>query len=356
MIHSSLGSFIRKNTYIILCSLILIIGYVLSPYGPHYPDLLKFFGYLYCFNYGAALAKKHDTLCVNIVLLYVLVFFPVFVVALFDNSIEKNTFFITPNTFVYTGLSMGLLYYLLNTGKKNVMWFSWFIVLFYVLICTSLGVVFAIAIAFLILNFKRKHIPYLIAGAFVMIMAIQYLDIPLFVRFRDVLNLWTSMSASDWKNLQDVNIYELSQSVDVEGDRTDNTSSIWRMGHWLRILTAYLSSWWCIPFGMGENYTRAEFGNAPHNDYVKILVEYGLIIFCFFVKLVKNSYDRLKENNSLIYFILPMFIYHFTENLIDTFPPNVILYFTLGWGVTRYNKRTEKRSSVFPKASGSYYF
>lgn len=335
LVRSSRKGFFFKNIAVLSCAIILIVGYVASPYEPHYADLIKFFGYLCCYMYGASLAKKYSHVKIYKLLAFLLIFTPVVIVALFDHTVDKNLFFVNPNTFVYTGLSMGLLYSLLYIGKKNAIIHSWGIVLFYVLICTSLGVLFAIVSSYLILNFKKNHLPYLVIGSIALIMAVSFVDIPLFIRFRDVMNLWASMSYSDWKNLQDINIYELSQSVDVVGERTDNTSSIWRMSHWIGIFTAFISSWWHIPFGMGENFARSEFGNAPHNDYLKILVEYGLVVFCFFIKLVKKAYVSLKDNKALIYFVLPMFLYHFTENLIDTFPPNVILYFTLGWGMTK---------------------
>ena len=335
--HSSMKGLLYRNALLPFCSIILIFNYLFSQYEPHYADLLKFFGYLCCYMYGSTLAKKHDVIKIKRLLLYLLVFVPVVVVAVFDRTVEKNMFFVNSNTFVYTGLSMGLLYSLINTYKKIFLFYSWIIVLFYVLICTSLGVLFAIIIAYLILNLKKNQIPYLIIGIITLLFAVLYVDIPLFIRLRDVLNLWASISWSDWKNIQDINIYDISQSVDVKGERTDNTSSVWRMSHWIQIFIGYITSWWCIPFGTGENFARSEFGNAPHNDFLKILVEFGLIVFCGFIKLVRMAYVNLKKNVALIYFVLPMFLYHITENLIDTFPPNVILYFTLGWGVTKNN-------------------
>ncbi len=324
---------------IVLVSVIVIANYILSPYDHYSSDLLKFFGYFCCYKYGSSLACKYNKIVVDKKILYLLIFVPLIAVAFFDNTLVNNAFFVTPNTFVYIGVSIGLLYLLTHYEKKNAFWIAWGIVAMYVLLCTSLGVIVAIFIAYIILNLKKTHLPYLILGSVVAILAILYIDIPVFVRFRDVFHIWSSMSSSELKNIQDVNFYEISGRVELEGERTDVSSSIWRVVQWTGIFLAFIGDYLKIPFGEGVGWCVDSTGMMPHNDFLLILVEYGAIVFSFIVYFIRCIYKRMKTEGMLIYFILPMFLYHLTENLIQSFPPNVVLYFVVGWSMCKFKNR-----------------
>ncbi len=323
---------------IVIVSAILLGNYFLSPYEHSYVDLLKYLGYYGCYCYGVTLAKRGVSLVVNRKVLYLFVLTPAFVVALFDHSVFKDSFFYNSNTFVYVGLSMGLIYTLLNYGKHRSYLIAWLIVAFYVLICTSLGVIVAIFIAYLVLNFKRSHLPFLLFGTAVFCIAIFYIDLPVFVRFRDVLTVWGSMTASDWTNIQDVNLYELKMNSEIVGERADTASSIWRLMHWTGIISEYVKQIWSIPFGLGLGYTINHFRLLPHSDIVLILTEYGIIIFSYFTSIIVAVYKKMRNEGVLIYFLLSMFFYHMTENLIGTFPPNATLYFVVGWCLYKFSK------------------
>ena len=324
---SSIHNNVLRNKYVIIVTVLLTSNYIISPNNPVYSDLLKFFGYLCCFKYGNNLSRKYESINASNNLLFILIVVPLLAVAFLDNSLLKNSFFKTPNGFVYTGVSMGLFFLILKGRVKKYFYTAIIIVACYILICTSLGVVAAAVASFLLLNLKRTHIPYLLVGGTIIMIVVFYVDIPLFVRIRDVIAVWKAMTPDDWKNIEDISTLELSQRVNTVGERTDTTSSIWRLAHWVKILKAYLVEVWSIPFGLGAGYAVEKTGNAPHNDYLLILSEYGLVVFSLFLKMIKTIYRRMKSEGMLIYFILTMFIYHFTENLIDNFPPNAIFYF-----------------------------
>ena len=330
------------NYKVLIVAFILMMNYLLSPWEPQYSDLLKFFGYLCCYEYGLYLARRYDYLDVNKIILFLFIFTPPVVVLLFDHTVVKNLFFSTPNSFVYLGVAMGLFYTLVNYRKKNVLWKAILIMAFYVLICTSLGVVVAGILSFMILNLKRTHLPYLLLGGIVFFVAVAYINLPLFIRFRDVFHLWTSMTASDWANLQDINFLELQQGAESVGDRGDTTSSIWRIAHWSNIFIQYVSHIWAIPFGLGAGISINKLGGAPHNDYLLILSEYGLVVFIMFITLIIKLFRYLKNEGILLFFILTMFLYHVTENLINIFPPNAILYFVVGWCMYKYRIQHNK--------------
>lgn len=328
---------------VILCLVVLVANYIISPFNHNNMDLLKYFGYLCVFNYGYSLSQKYDFVKVNSIILYLFILLPVIVVGMFDDTIEKNAFFTTPNTFVFFGLSVGLFYAFIKNRSGKSFWIAWIITTLYILTCSSLGVVVAIGLSYFVLNFKKEYIPKLMIGAVILLAAIFLVDLPVFIRFRDVISLWKTMSADDWKNLQDANFYELNHRVDVAGDRTDVGSSIWRLMQWTGLLSDYLSSVWPIPFGFGTGYSVHKTGLLPHNDYVMILTEYGLVVFMCFIRFVRKVFLRLKDERFLIYFILSMIIYYLTENLIVNFPQNAILYFVIGWCMCKYNPVINRR-------------
>lgn len=342
LFQSYWGDIVIKNKYVLICAVIIILNYLFSPYDHNYSDLLKFFGYLCCFKYGYTLSRQYNDLKVNKLLLALVVFFPIFMVAVYDDSYIKNTFFTNPNTFVYTGLSMGLLYLICNDAKPKAFWIAWIIVGLYVLTCTSLGVVVAILMAFLILNIRMSHIPYLLLSLIVLFIVIKYIDIPLFVRIRDVFNLWSSMSSSDLANLNDINYYELNSRVEINGEREDVGSSVWRLAHWLELFLDYIKNIWTIPFGLGVGYSVYKTDFLAHNDFLFILTEMGVVVFIFFIRIITTLFKGMKNEGKFIYFILAMFFYHFTENLIQTFPPNAILYFVVGWCMYKYCDGNQK--------------
>ena len=158
-----------------------------------------------------------------------------------------------------------------------------------------------------------------------------YIDIPIFIRLRDVFNVWNSLSIYDWTHIDELNFYQLGNSVDRVGERTDTTSSLWRFAQWITILKEYVGEVWSIPFGLGVGKSVKMTGYMPHNDFILILAEYGLVVFVFFIYFVNKMCNVIRSEEKIIYFILAMFLYHLTENLIGNFPSNAILYFSLGW-------------------------
>lgn len=342
----TLGNYSANINYVVvtIVSLIIIANYAFSQNEPEYTDLLKYLGYLGCYMYGDFLARRYDSLRLNKFILYSIVLIPVVLVAFLDNTELKNFFFRSPNGFVFLGVSIAT-FYLVVVGKNNRNFLkAVFIALFYVLICTSLGVVVAALLSILILNFSRKYLLYVITGGAIFVLVVLYIDIPIFIRIRDVLTVWKYFFEGGI-SFADVDFRELN-SLDKGGERADATSSVWRIAHWLKLLHLYVASIWNIPFGMGAGISVKETGYYPHNCYLQIMIEYGLIVISFFVKFVVTVYSRLKNEGMLIYFILTMLLYHLTENLLSNFPPSALMYFTVGWTLCKYGEK-KKTTSEF---------
>ena len=330
------------NGPFIIASLVLVFNFVFSPYDPVYASLVKYFGYYCCFWFGKSIFETEGrinisrTQCISLVLL------PLLIVAIWDNSAMLNMFFTNSNTFTFYGECATLLFLVSFREKKNCVIYSVVILLLYLLVGTSLGVVLALLISILLINRHNKKLVISTAIAFgLAIILVIKIDIPLFVRIRNVVTVFGELNIQDLLKIDDVNLYEINQSVDSGDGRTDNNSAIWRLQHWLHLIKAYLSNIsYSFLFGLGEGYSMDNLGNTPHNDVLRVFCEYGIIVFTIWINSLRRAYTVIKRDVTA-YLVLGLFLYHFSENLLETFPPNAILYFCLGFVVSKVKHEKE---------------
>jgi O-antigen ligase len=115
----------------------------------------------------------------------------------------------------------------------------------------------------------------------------------------------------------------------VELTGTTDLSGFFRVIHWTNIWEVYSSKGFgTILFGYGiaqtPDLTVLKLG--PHNDYLRLLVEYGLINLAVFVCFLLHVLLNLKAGLTRVLFMV-LLIYFFSENLIDHFA-SMTLYFT----------------------------
>jgi len=113
-------------------------------------------------------------------------------------------------------------------------------------------------------------------------------------------------------------------------DRTGSTdlSAFFRLIHWSNIWNIYSNgSIGTILFGYGAGQTPAlTYAElVPHNDYVRVLAEYGLLNLLVFVSFLLHVRLSLKTGATKVLFII-LCIYFFSENLLDNFT-SMALYF-----------------------------
>lgn len=114
-------------------------------------------------------------------------------------------------------------------------------------------------------------------------------------------------------------------------------SGFFRLIHWTNIWDIYSSgSLGTLIFGYGPgqtpSLTYAEM--VPHNDYLRILVEYGLINFAIFVCFLVYVRGALKTPPARVLFVV-LCIYFFSENLLDSFT-SMTLFFVYAGRMTAY--------------------
>ena len=110
---------------------------------------------------------------------------------------------------------------------------------------------------------------------------------------------------------------------------TTDLSGFFRIIHWANIWDIYTSGGWLtllFGYGIGQSQYLTVLQFVPHNDYLRILAEYGLVNLVIFVGFLAHVLFSLKTGYSKVLFMV-LLIYFFSENLIDHFS-SMTLYFT----------------------------
>lgn len=331
--YKYIPQFYHNKKFLLLMAL-LTINMLVSPYDPLYPRLIKYLGYAGSVAFGYVLCIKRVPLKCRKMELFFLIALPLTLVGLFDSTPHKTMFFQLSNTYSFLGLCCSLFLYTIYKDRKYILFISIGVLLLYIISASSLGIVTSVLLSVIIINCKnvKLMVPLCIMGG-VCVFLITKVDIPIFLRIRDIVNITYSLSWNDWTHLKDMNFYESSMQFDMQSDRNDNMSFLWRLAHWQFIIDGYLANWWyAIPFGLGDCYSNKICGNYCHNEYLKFLTENGVIVFGIIVSWMLDIINLLKKKK-VYYFILAALCYHLTENLIDSFIACVLLYFCIGYWV-----------------------
>jgi O-Antigen ligase len=115
--------------------------------------------------------------------------------------------------------------------------------------------------------------------------------------------------------------------VQVTG--TTDLSGFFRVIHWANIWDIYSGSGFgtiIFGYGIGQTPNLTVLALVPHNDYLRILAEYGLINLIVFVCFLAHVLRSLKMGIAKVLFMV-LLLYFFSENLIDHFA-SMTLYFT----------------------------
>ena len=128
-------------------------------------------------------------------------------------------------------------------------------------------------------------------------------------------------------------LIELTGSTDM--------SAFFRITHWSNIWAIYSSQGLGgILFGYGANQTGVltVLPLPPHNDYLRVMAEYGLLNLLLFVPFVLSIALSIRQQAARILFTV-LLIYFFSENLLDNFTSMVLFFSYAG-------RFTSGRSSI----------
>lgn len=160
-------------------------------------------------------------------------------------------------------------------------------------------------------------------------------DAPIVDRLQPVVDS-LKLLVSGRVNLQVVSYGDLVRILN-----TTDLSFIFRLKHWWNLINLYADGQiyqWLFGLGIGSSVTMSDIGLVPHNDYLRILVECGLIAFSGFLFLLMHLIGAIGRRWELVPTIVVAF-YFFSENLINNYLAMMIMFFCAGALATRTRNR-----------------
>jgi hypothetical protein len=114
--------------------------------------------------------------------------------------------------------------------------------------------------------------------------------------------------------------------------KTSDLSFVFRLKHWVDLMAVWAQAdlyHWLFGFGVGASVQLSEMRLVPHNDYLRLLFEFGLVTLLAFAAVITLVFARLGRRWETVPF-LAMVIYMFSENLIHNFTAMAFVFFSAG--------------------------
>jgi hypothetical protein len=126
---------------------------------------------------------------------------------------------------------------------------------------------------------------------------------------------------------------------------TTDLSAFFRLMHWSNIWELYSDQGLLtllFGYGAGQTQILTHAGMVPHNDYLRILAEYGFLNFAVFVLFLFYVWRRLTASPANVLFVV-LCIYFFSENLLDSFSSMALFFAYAGRFTTHANPSLLRR-------------
>jgi hypothetical protein len=251
----------------------------------------------------------------------------VFTVLIGDSRVPEFIYFNAPNAFSYlVNVNVATLYFaaLLFTMAQQLGWYAILLQFLNIALMNKVGAAAATVAAiglWIMVPLRRESALALAAFAAVALGAYS------FGAFDRALAMLDSMRMLVDLGPEQVSRLSFRRLVLVTG--TTDLSGFFRIIHWANIWDIYSDGslgTMILGYGSGQTPALALLPVIPHNDYLRILAEYGLINLVVFVCFLVHVLRSLKIGAAKILFMV-LLIYFFSENLIDHFA-SMTLYFT----------------------------
>lgn len=146
-------------------------------------------------------------------------------------------------------------------------------------------------------------------------------------------------------------VYEVGNGTSIQKiDSEVKSSFVWRVYAWVKYYFAFESAHWAnLLFGHGlMGYSEVWNGIMPHNDYILILYDFGIIFYLFlvpyFIKFIVVSF-----NNKVILFIGLLFLIRLgVENVIYSYYTFYIFILQFALVKNHYAKKKSLRNGNVP--------
>ncbi|MBO3460920.1 O-antigen ligase family protein [Aetokthonos hydrillicola Thurmond2011] len=253
----------------------------------------------------------------------------------------------------YLSLMMAFVWWKLNWAQRRLPWIVLLSILTLVYVSTrSLAALITLVVLIFVLNASKLN-PLKIIGAVVLCLI--------------VLALFASTEAGQARLLQLTQTPLLNPDIDVSRTMIlateDGNSFNWRVTHWYYLLQSWQKSP-ILGYGIGTGQYLSPLkgpdgnGYAPHNDYIRFLVEQGLVGFALFIAFLSAQFihlwgivRRAPPNSAerqlsliLLGFLISTLVNMLSNNVLD----NGDFWFywwavfaVAGWGTDRFTNHPE---------------
>lgn len=240
----------------------------------------------------------------------------------FDSSREAGIFSNRNNAGLFAITMIGLYGVLTGRALRSVV-----LMLVAGAIFATLGLLLAVCISLLIAVGRRRDLIVLLSC--LMVATLGYFLIPEFGPYQRIDPVVKSIQYIIAGRI-DLRTVTFGQLVILLG--TTDLSFLFRLKHWLDLwdLMAAASPYhWLFGFGVDSAARLSRMQLVPHNDYVRIGFEYGLVTLSGFVGILAIMYRRL----GLGWISVPsltVVIYFLSENLLTNYIAMSIFFFSVG--------------------------
>jgi hypothetical protein len=114
--------------------------------------------------------------------------------------------------------------------------------------------------------------------------------------------------------------------------KTQDLSFVFRLKHWVDLMAVWSAAdpyHWLFGFGVGSAVRESELRMVPHNDYLRLLFEFGLVTLAAFMAMLALVFVRLGRRWETVP-LLAVAIYLFSENLVTNYTAMAFFFFSAG--------------------------
>lgn len=188
-----------------------------------------------------------------------------------------------PNTFAtFVLLFLGLALWKLGRSKKRHYWIALLIVIAFFLVNTNSLTGMIMLVAFMVFYFIPRFNAINLIGGFCLLALIGFLFVSSDLGHERLQSLYATPLLNP-----DI---DLSRAILLQWE--DGNSFNWRIAQW----TFLLQSWEKYPiwgYGLGTAIHLSVFDTGSHNDYIRFLVEQGIVGFTLFITFIAAQLARL---------------------------------------------------------------
>lgn len=113
---------------------------------------------------------------------------------------------------------------------------------------------------------------------------------------------------------------------------TQDLSFLFRLKHWYNLFNIFINGDtfnYLFGFGSGASVELSTINLVPHNDYIRVFFEFGLIAFAGFIGLLASIIYSIPRGWTLTPLLIVV-IYFFSENLINNYLAMMLFFLSLG--------------------------